>query len=377
VSNDLTLDICDPQDIRLPPVKQFRPLSTVEQLAVHLREEILHGALGEEMPGVNRLAGELGVSPKTVIAAVKQLQREGIIRAQGPRRRSRTILPENFAPPALRVRILPYEQTDLSVHYMLDLHHLLVEAGHSVAFAPKTLHDLGMDPKRLARLVNATEADAWVVVGGSREVLHWFAELAVPAFAVFGRRRGVPIASSGPDKLPALLDCVRRLVTLGHRRIILLMREEQRKPQPGLFGRAFLAELEAHGLPVGAYNLPDWKDSAEGFRNCLDSLFQVTPPTAMIVDEAFLFNVAQQHLARRGIRAPEQVSLVCTDPDPIFSWLHPTVAHIHWDPQQVIRHVVRWAANVSRGNNSRRQAFTKALFVEGGTIGPAKRVDGL
>jgi len=71
----------------------FRPLSTVEQLTGHLREQLLRGSPGGSMPGVNRLAATLGVSATTAIAAVKQLEREGILQGQGPRRRSRIVLP--------------------------------------------------------------------------------------------------------------------------------------------------------------------------------------------------------------------------------------------------------------------------------------------
>jgi hypothetical protein len=45
---------------------------------------------------------------------------------------------------------------------------------------------------------------------------------------------------------------------------------------------------------------------------------------------------------------------------------------IRWDYRPVVRRVVRWAANVSHGKDDRRQTLTKAEFVEGGTIGPAK-----
>ncbi len=99
--------------------------------------------------------------------------------------------------------------------------------------------------------------------------------------------------------------------------------------------------------------------------------FGVSPPTALIIDEPFLFAAVQQHLARRGILAPEHVSLICIDNDPSFSWLHPSVAHLAWNPDQVLRKVGRWAEKVARGEIHHRQSFSKAKFVEGGTIGPA------
>ena len=68
---------------------------------------------------------------------------------------------------------------------------------------------------------------------------------------------------------------------------------------------------------------------------------------------------------------PQDVSLVCTDPDPGFEWCQPPVAHIRWDYRPAGRRIVRWVDNVSRDKVDKRQTLTKAEFVEGGTVGPA------
>ncbi len=354
-------------------MKAFHPLSTVEQLAGHLREEILRGGLGGSMPGVNQLARTLGVSPKTVIAAVKQLEREGMLQGQGPRRRNRIVLPASgVAGRRLQVAILDYEPPVPSTGYMLELQHLMEGAGHAAFFAGKSLQELGMDVRRVARLVAGIEADAWVVCAGSREVLKWFAAQPVPAFALFGRRRNVPLAGAGPNLLPACLAAVRRLLELGHGRIVMMAHQERRAGGPGNIERAVLDEMEAHGIRTGPYNLPDWENSREGFHRLLDQLYRVTPPSALILDEASLFAAAHQQLAQRGILAPQHVSLVCASPDPTFAWCQPTIAHIRYDLRPVLRRVVRWADNVARGQDDRRQSLTKAEFVDGGTVGPVK-----
>jgi DNA-binding LacI/PurR family transcriptional regulator len=193
----------------------------------------------------------------------------------------------------------------------------------------------------------------------------------VPAFAMFGQRSGLEIAGAGPDKLPALQTAVRRLLELGHRKISLLVRKELREPEPGPFAKTFLAVLENHGITINpAYNLPEWEESGDGMRRCLDKLFRHTPPSALILDEVILFHTAQAYLARKGIHAPEQVSLVCADPNPTFDWAEPTVAHIRWEPRDVAKRVVRWVDRIARGMEDMRQTLTKARFIEGGTIGP-------
>ena len=370
-----TTIIFSPSVVRLTTdchVHAFHPLSTTEQLAAHLREEVLQGRVGGLMPGVHQLAETLGVGSKTVIAAVKQLEREGMLQGQGPRRRRITVPTGGVAGRRLRVAILGYNPPEMIERYISDLRHLMESAGHEAFIAASTLLELKQDVRRVARMVVKTGADAWVVCAGSREVLDWFAAQPVPAFALFGRRQGLPIAGCGPDHLAAQLVAVRRLLNLGHRRIVMLVRQERREGGPGFIERAILNELEAHGIRTGPYHLPDWEDSREGFHRVLDELYRVTPPTALLLDEAYLLIAAQQRLAQRGILAPHHLSLICGSPDPTFAWCEPTVAHINYDLRPVLRQIVRWVNNVARGKNDRRQSLTQAEYVDGGTVGPVR-----
>jgi len=346
-------------------------LSAAEQVAGHLREALLRGGLSGTIPGVRPLAAELGVNHKTVKAALSQLEQEGLLVGQGAGLRRKIVLPEGHAPPVLRVAVLLYEPLALTEGWLVEAQHLLLEAGHEAFFAEKCLLELQMDVKRVSRMVARTEADAWVVGAGSREVLDWFVEQKTPVFALFGRLEGLPIAGTKPDKAPAIAAATRHLAGLGHRRIALLARPERRLPEPGRAELAFLEELEVHGIRTGPYNLPDWEGSPESLHQCLESLFGATPPTALLVVEAPMFFAAQQFLSNRGLRVPQDVSLVCTNADRSFEWCRPSVAHIRWDHRPVVRRIVRWADNVAHGKDDRRQSFTKAEFVAGGTVGKA------
>ena len=346
-------------------------LSAVEQVAEHLRGELLRGSLSGAMPGVNPLAEELGVNHKTVRAALRQLEEEGLLVDQGRGLQRRIVLPEKSSQPTLRVAILPYDPGTRSKDYLINLRHILEEAGHVANFTSKTLLELNMKVPRIKHLVAETEVDAWVVVAGSREVLQWFSKQPVPSFALFGRRGSVRIAGVGPDHVKADRVAVQRLLALGHQRIALLVRESNRATGPGQAERAVFEEMEAYGVPTGSYNLPEWKDSPEDFYRMLDELFRVTPPTAMIIDEPFLFHAAKDHLARRGILAPEQVSLICLDADPTFAWSQPSIAHLVWDSRPVVRRIVGWANDVAHGKEDLRQTLTKMKFVDGGTVGAA------
>lgn len=354
-------------------VENLRFKSKVEQVADHLRDCMMRGRWGDNLPGRHELAKELGINCKTVEEAMRQLENEKLLVSQGVGRRRRIVIPDTTAAHPLQVAVLNYEPGSRGENYMIDLLHQLADAGHNAFSSRKTLLELGMRVDRISKMVEETQADAWVVEGGSREVLEWFAERPVPVFALFGRRRGLPIASVGPDKLPAMSNLTRRLIELGHQRIVMLVRAERRLPAPGATERMFLNTLETHGIQPSAYHLPEWKESIDGFHQCLEGLFRLTAPTALIVDEAQFFTATMQFCVKRGIRIPEDVSLVCCDNDPTFAWCKPRISHIRWDSSPVVRRIVNWSSNISRGKDDRRQTGTKAIFFEGGTIGPATR----
>lgn len=350
-----------------------RPFPSVtEQVADSLSDGIRQGRWRDALPGRVALARELGVNHKTVEAALNLLEKTGMLERQGSGKGRKIKLRETNRPTAMRIVMLAYEKGDLETGYLVEIFHRLQLAGHFVSFASKTLCGVGMDVKRVARFVNQTEADAWIVVAGSREILEWFSTQREPAFGLFGQQGHVDIAVAGPNKVPAYVHFVDRLVELGHRRIVMLARSVRRLPSPGFLERLFLDHLAGHGIATSSYHLPHWDDTPEGFHRCLDSLFHHTPPTALILDEPSLFFAAQQHLATAGLIAPRDVSLVCTDQSRDFEWCRPTVAHIRWEPDSMVKRVVAWADHVGRGKEDRRKTAGRARFVEGGTIGPVR-----
>ena len=352
----------------MPPLTLVSPS---RQVAEHLRGELLRGAWGGEIPGAPLLAAELEIDRKTVDAALRLLEEEGLLVPQGVGKRRRIVIPAGKGAPSMRVAILIDEPSERRMVCVGELQHELEEAGHTVLFVERPKGGSKMKQRSLARTVERAEADAWVVLSGSREELEWFSSQEIPTSALFGRMRRLPIAGAGPDKGPAYATAARTLVGLGHRRIVLLVRPRRRLPKPGAVEQAFLDELASHGLPVSDYNLPAWEETIEGFHGRLESLFRLTPPTALVIDEAPLFSAAQQFLARLRLRVPEDVSLVCTDADPAFGWSLPPISHIRWDGTPVVRRVLKWASNISLGKPDTSQLLTPAEFVPGGTIGPA------
>lgn len=355
-------------------MSELRPSSKLEQVVSHLREGILTGRWSVQMPGRDRLSREIGVSPMTIVRALRILaERDNLLVARGSGRTSLIQACAGQNARRLRIGILAGETADLEVSYVVELRHALEEAGHSVFILSRFLLDPKMTPNRLDLIMNRTPADAWIAIAAPRETLEWLVARDKQLLAIFGRRRGLPIASVGPDKSFAMLEATRQLLRLGHRNIVLLNRRMRRFPTPGHLEKKFLAELLAHGIRPGSYHLPDWQETPDGLHRFLEKLFRLTPPTAMIIDEAPLYFGVQQFLATRGIHVPNQVSLFCNDASPDFAWCRPSVAHVHWDSRPIVRRALKWAANVALGKEDKTQTLTPANFVSGGTIGPCQK----
>jgi DNA-binding LacI/PurR family transcriptional regulator len=264
------------------------------------------------------------------------------------------------------------EESTVLNHLLRDIQRSLVASGHTVDIAAKTQTDLRFAPSRLGRFLAATPADGWIVPAAPRSVLEFFAAQPVPAMAIGGRSLGLQIASAGLDGTPALCAATRRLVELGHRRIVLICGREWRQPSGGRSGVAYTAELSRHGIEADVYHIPDFEPTPAGLHALFTSLFRVTPPTALILESADYAIAALAFLAQRELSVPRDVSLVCLYSDTTMRWCHPPLARLRYDDKVVSRRVIRWCRALARGQVDRESVLFPAEFDEGGTIGAVR-----
>ncbi|MDX1681159.1 MAG: substrate-binding domain-containing protein [Akkermansiaceae bacterium] len=351
-------------------MRSFRSKSTSEQLADHLRDEILNGRLTGAMPGIQQLVQTLGVNSAATTKAVRQLEREGLIISQGKRRRRLIATDVKPSKHSLRVTFLHYDAQNELRHDSLLVRQALIDAGHTPIMAPKTMQELGMNPERIARMAESADTDAWIIYAGSADTLQWFADHRLPALAIYGRFNQIAMPAIGIQRQHVDEMLTERLIRLGHRRIVWINRKERRRPKLGSSELRFLEKLESHGIQTGPYNIPDWEESPQGLGICLDRLLQHTPPTAMIICDPVLFHAIQTHLAYRGFKSPDQISLYCDDYAESFDWALPSTAHLRWDHRPVVRRVLQWTKNLRLGKEDLKQTLIKAEFADGDTIGP-------
>lgn len=314
------------------------------------------------MPGRDKLARELGVHGSTVERALQLLEEEGLLEKSGPGKSRAIVASATPAHTSATVCVLMYNKEDVTDDHILILQYHITAAGHNIAFAPRTMRDLKFDPDRVEAMVAKQSADAWIVYAGSKPVLERFVRMSVPVFAFLGRMRGLPIGGCGTDILPALREAVHWLYELGHRRIVMLTRAQIVEAGLGAVERTFVQELQKKNVPVGAYNLPVWDNTPAGLKNCLDKLFQVSPPTAILVDDWMNYNSIQHYLFYGLGVAPRTVSCVCMDYHPSLSLYQPQALYFYWDPNAAVRAAVAWVKSVGRGRISVAQKTIEAEF---------------
>lgn len=352
-------------------MKSVRLLTANEQLVVFLKKELEARRWLKTMPGVQVLASQLGVSRKTVETALRVLEEEGWLINQGPGKK-RLISKKVGTHKSLRIAIQTFEEFD---NFLTPFQEALENQGHRSLKTSQTLQDLDFDVKKFAKTVNRYQADGWIVMAGSVGILNYLAEEKIPVFAIAGRFGDIPtICGSKPEIREALADATERLINLGHQRIVFLVRHIHRLPYPGRTVQGFIDKCQEHGIFVSDYHLPHWEENAKGFNSVLKSLFQFTPPTAIICGEANLYIAAQQFVGNMGLRVPEDISLICADSEPLFDFCVPSPAHVAYNSLKIVSHMTEWANALSLGKEHHKHHYCGAKYIEGGTVGPVPSV---
>lgn len=351
----------------------------VDLAAERLRDGIRTGHWSERLPGIRPLATELGIGRHTLRAAFRRLVDEKLI-SEGAAGDPYTILRKR-APTAeqrsLNIGLLSrgkpeHQQPGMRLYFFMVM-EALREAGHRpvILAIPKTADS--SDTHALPRLAARHKPNVWIVTDGSREVLEWFSAAGLPVLAVGGRNHESDMAAVNPGMAKPAREIVRRLLALGHRRIVLLISDFSRKPYDSPVTRAFREELIAAGIRVGGYNIPDWDETPEGLQVLLDSLFRTTPPTALFCwpDEAILGTLA--YLEKRGLRVPEDVSFACGGTSVATQWIRAGLIPVGMtsDGKARIRAIVRRVDEIAAGKNPRLKVEIPFVVTPGNTIGPA------
>ncbi|MFG3497420.1 LacI family DNA-binding transcriptional regulator [Streptomyces sp. NPDC047928] len=322
---------------------------------------------GVSVPTVSRVVnGRSDVSPAT------RARVEDLLKEHGYRRRP--------GAPGDRAALLDLVFNDLDSPWAVEIIRGVEEVAHAAGMGTvvSAIHGRSGDARQWMRNLRARASGGVILVTSVLEpVLH--EEL---------RRLGVPLVVIDPVGSPALdaptvgatnwaggMAATEHLLRLGHRRIGFVA-----GPPRLLCSRARLdgyrAALEGAGIAVDeTLIVPGDFYHASGFTGCNTLLDLAEPPTALFAASDQMALGAVEALRRRGLRVPEDMSVVGFDDLPEVRWSAPPLTTVRQPLAEMGKSAVRTVLRLTRGEepDSPRVELATELVVRASTAGTTGR----
>lgn len=354
--------------------------SAAEQVAESLTEAIRSGRYPGRLPGYRRLMRDFSLSRGVAESALALLAERGVVRAAGERRRHEAIRSARGGASAKAVhrrRVLL-----LSMDAESDPHALLsrnvARWSEAITAAKLDLRVEFLDAvqarrphRRWDELLNEATPDRLLLIAPSEPVSRWAVTTGVRTLCLGGVYPKGEVDGLGVSAQTMMVHAIDRLASLGHRDFCLPL--AGRIPVFADAAREVVrTRLEAHGVRyIPRLHTPSREEcDAELYRELLESRLRERIPSAMLVFDANELAAAQWVLQLRGLRVPEQVSLVVLGELPYETWWSAAggPARFHFDEERLTRALVK-RLSVPDGTPFLQQLIALG-FVPGGTMGP-------
>ena len=298
------------------------------------------------MPGDHELCDRFQVSRVTLRAALLQLGREGWFKEQQGKRREivQKRVSQSVTAPSDRVVLLSpvsLEKMPATALFWVDaLRDHLATAGYRLEFHASQTSSSQHPDHAIESLVHRFRPAGWVLYLSTAPMQEWFSKRGQPCVIAGSPHQDVELSSVDVDYAAACNHAANLLASKGRRRLALLM---PRSAHAGNLEseRGFIEAGEKLN-PKGVQTLVTHHDgSVPGICRSLDNLLRATEPaTGILVAKPAHVVTAVSHLLRRGVRLPQDVSLISRDDDPLLENLVPAVTRYHTDPILFARKVL-------------------------------------
>jgi DNA-binding LacI/PurR family transcriptional regulator len=320
--------------------------TVASQLAVELRAELEKGTWPGWLPSERVLSRTLQASRNTIRAALEQLKADGLIkpvRGLGNRvvgqaksspdeKRTKTVgvlIPEPIG------RLRP-----LTALWIDELKDLLIEEGYRLRIHEGRQYYQTNPARVLERLIGQHAHSAWILTLSSEAMQRWFARRRTPCLVAGSTYPDIALPHYDLDNRAICRHAAGILLRVGHRRLALLNRESRRAGDVDS-ERGFIEGVRRSphrdATAVIAYHRDDVDSVARALRTLLE---RNNPPTALVVSNSYAYLSAASVLAQRGLRVPQDISLISRDDDPFLASLVPEPARYRVDPHSFAKKIV-------------------------------------
>ena len=329
-------------------VSPQRYQSLAAQVATRISDEIGKGTWSSWLPGERTLTKSLQTSRKTLRKALAHLQHEGTIRTRHglgheivspDKSTARTAEPADDSVGLLTLQALenlrPY-----TALWVDELRALLFENNVRLGTFSGPRFFTRRPEKALARLVEQHPQRCWVLAHSNEQIQHWFHDHGVPCIIAGSSHAGLPLPDVDLDYFALCRHAVGTMLRLGHRRIAFFAQQSHRAGDLES-ERGFDTGVRASTHPDVHAQIARHDGTVDGAYRTLGRLFDAaTPPTAVLVAQAAYYLTIVSFLAQRGLRVPQDVSLISREDETFLAYLKPTPARYTCNPKTFARRLM-------------------------------------
>lgn len=348
------------------------------QTANCLREALQKGEWCDYLPGGRALCGRLQVSRYTLQLALLVLQKEGLVQiAHG--RRVRIAVRAPVAARRVHAHIVgaittaSLEEMEASTLYLLArLQSHLHAAGFELLLHVDPRLRWQRPSRCLEELIGQTRAACWVLCSVEAATQRWFMDRGIAAMVSGTLHPGIRLPAVSADYGAVCRHAAGQFLNRGHRRVVFLAPKSEIAGD--LAGERGFLEAFTQTLPAPAL-VRHHDRTVGGIRAVLDSVLNVPDrPTGILVADPGHALTVVGHLIKRGLRLPEDISVISRDFAPFLGELVPRVAcyrmKIERGAERLSRRVVELAKT---GTLPIRTNWIVGNFCGGDTLGPAPK----
>ena len=363
---------------------QPRRILLADQVAQAIEREIAAERWRDWLPGERNLQKVFNVSRQTVRAALARLIARRTIEVEPFRGyRIKRVKRAAAGVTAVQTRdvglICPepvYRMPPRFIQVLDVLRGLCASEGYNLELIEGQRFARTAPGRLMPRLVRTDPKACWILVMAPRAMQAWFAESGEPVVVYGNVYPGLGLNSTGIDFHASIRHAASHLLAKGHRRIAFvsyaLKRAGEEESLRG-FREAFAAHRGSPAVPL-LIERPD--GDADALCRQIDGALNSAPrPTAFVISHSHHYATVASHLATRGLRVPDDVSLISRSEDLFLRFLRPTPAFYRANMDQIARllfDLVRHAIDGTAKPGAQHLLIPE--FVPGGSVAPPPKL---
>lgn len=354
--------------------------SLVQETAVTLKRWIADGVLKDVLPGELDLKERLRVGRDTLRLALQLLADEGWVEpsAKGRRRRihvQKVSQLNKRASGGLPVTFLSpnsVEQGQTLVE-MEETQKRLVETGRELQFVSQNIFHHKNPERQFETLVQTHPSAAWVLYASTSQIQNWFAKKGLATLIHGWPYLGVNLPYVAKSWEPAGFHAGLQLIRHGHRNIGLFEYVE-RGAGAMLIEQGLRRALKTADNGAKLLMFKDER-TPKSIALAYEAAFKLKDrPTALVLTSSSHVLTGLSWLVSKGIRVPDDVSLIVLPNDTWYAELYPPLCHYKLNTKSFAHGVAeRVLELVKHGRVSHKSLAVPVEFVPGATIGPVPR----